>query len=52
MFETKINKTSGKKIWLVGKDREGHSYWLEEPSFDNLNWNLGYVELHYTLIKI
>lgn len=37
----------GKEIYLLGKDKEGILYWLEEPKWDcGWYWGCGYVETY------
>ena len=37
----------GKDIYLLGKDKNGKLYWLEEPSWDcGWYWGCGYVECY------
>ena len=36
-----------KEIYLLGKDKDGINYWLEEPSWDcDWYWGFGYVETY------
>lgn len=36
-----------KKCYLLGKDKDGINYWLEEPSWDcDWYWGLGYIETY------
>lgn len=36
-----------KKCYLLGKDKDGINYWLEEPSWDcDWYWSLGYIETY------
>ena len=43
----KVCKAFGKKIYLLGKDKEGIWYWLEEASWDcDWYWGFGYVETY------
>ena len=36
-----------KNIYLLGKDKDGINYWLEEPSWDcDWYWGFGYVETY------
>lgn len=40
----KVSKAFGKKTYLLGKDKEGIWYWLEEASWDcEWYWGFGYV---------
>lgn len=35
----------GKEVYLLGVDKDGIKYWLEEPSFDcGWYWGFGYIE--------
>ncbi len=44
-MEKKTSKAFGKKVWFLGKDKDGTKYWLEEPSWDcGWYWGFGYVE--------
>ena len=46
-MEKKTLKAFGKKVWLLGKDKDGINYWLEEPSWDcDWYWGFGYVETY------
>ena len=37
----------GKKIYLLGTDKDGIKYWLEEPSWDcGWYWGFGYVKTY------
>lgn len=37
----------GKKVYLLGKDKEGINYWLEEPSYVcGWYWGFGYIETY------
>lgn len=43
----KVCKAFGKKTYLLGKDKEGIWYWLEEASWDcDWYWGFGYVETY------
>ena len=43
----KTGKAFGKKIFLLGEDKEGTYYWLEEGSWDcDWYWGIGYVETY------
>lgn len=40
-------KAFGKNIYLLGKDKDGIRYWLEEATFDcGWYWGFGYVETY------
>ena len=44
-MEKKTSKAFGKKVWLLGKDKDGINYWLEEPSWDcGWYYGFGFVE--------
>lgn len=44
-MEKKMIRWHGKKYYLLGSDREGTNYWLEEGHFDcEWYWGFGYVE--------
>lgn len=46
-MEKKTSKASGKKVWLLGKDKDGINYWLEEPSWDcGWYYGFGFVETY------
>ena len=46
-MEKKTLKAFGKTVWLLGKDKDGISYWLAEPSWDcGWYWGFGYVETY------
>ena len=46
-MEKKTSKAFGKTVWLLGKDKDGVSYWLAEPSWDcGWYWGFGYVETY------
>jgi hypothetical protein len=46
-MEKKTLKAFGKTVWLLGKDKDGINYWLEEPSWDcDWYWGFGYVETY------
>lgn len=39
---------SGKKVYLLGKDKSGDYVWLEAPSWDcNWYWGFGYIERYF-----
>ena len=41
----RVSKAFGKKIYLLGVDKEGENVWLEEPSWDcDWYWGFGYIE--------
>lgn len=42
-----MREAFGKKIYLLGTDREGANYWLEAPTWDcGWYWGCGYVETY------
>lgn len=44
-MDKKVIKWHGKKYYLLGADRDGIKYWLEEGHFDcGWYWGFGYVE--------
>lgn len=46
-MEKKISNAFGKKIYLLGADKEGIWYWLEEATWDcGWYWGCGYVETY------
>ena len=46
-MEKKTSKAFGKKVWLLGKDKDGINYWLEEPSWDcGWYYGFGFVETY------
>lgn len=46
-MKKKTSYAFGKEIYLLGKDKEGTLYWLEEPSWDcGWYWGFGYVETY------
>ena len=46
-MEKKTSKAFGKKVWLLGKDKDGINYWLEEPSWDcGWYYGFGFVEAY------
>ena len=46
-MKKKTNYAFNKKIYLLGKDKDGVFYWLEEPSWDcGWYWGFGYVETY------
>ncbi len=46
-MEKKTSEAFGKTVWLLGKDKDGISYWLEAPSWDcGHYWGFGYVETY------
>lgn len=47
MMEKKKLHAFGKDIYLLGKDKDGINYWLEQASWDcNWYWGFGYVETY------
>lgn len=50
-MEKRVSKAFGKKQYLLGVDKNGIYYWLEEATFDcGWYWSIGYVET-FTLNK-
>lgn len=46
-MKKQISKAFGKTIYLLGKDKDGIKYWLEEPSWDcGWYWGFGYIETY------
>ena len=46
-MEKKKSHAFGKDIYLLGKDKDGINYWLEEASWDcGWYWGFGYVETY------
>lgn len=46
-MEKKTSKAFGKTVWLLGKDKDGINYWLEEPSWDcGWYYGFGFVETY------
>lgn len=46
-MEKQVKKAFGKNIILLGKDKDGKYYWLEEPSWDcGWYWGFGYIETY------
>ena len=44
-MEKLVSKAFGKKQYLLGVDKNGIYYWLEESKFESGNyWSIGYVE--------
>lgn len=47
IMDKKTTEAFGKEIYLLGKDKEGILYWLEEPQWDcGWYWGCGYVETY------
>ena len=47
MLNKRISKAFGKKIYLLGVDKDGTKYWLEEPKWEcNRYWGFGYIETY------
>lgn len=45
--EVSTHLNSNKKVYLLGKDKDGIKYWLIEPSWDcGWYWGFGYVETY------
>jgi hypothetical protein len=43
----KITKAFNKKVYLLGSDKDGVYYWLEEPRWDcGWYWGFGYIETY------
>jgi hypothetical protein len=46
-MEKKISSAFGKKIYLLGQDKDGINYWLKEPKWDcGWYWGFGYIETY------
>ena len=46
-MKKRICEAFGKKIYLLGKDKDDVNYWLEAPSWDcGWYWGFGYVETY------
>ena len=46
-MEKKVSKAFNKTIYLLGQDKDGTNYWMEEPTFDcGWYWGLGYIETY------
>lgn len=44
-MKKKISRAFGKDVYLLGKDKDGYTVWLEAPVFDcGWYWAFGYVE--------
>ena len=43
--EKRVKGFGNKRSFFIGKDAEGVSYWIEEPSWDcDWYWGFGYVQ--------
>lgn len=46
-MEKMESKAFGKKCYLLGEDKNGYWYWLEESTFDcDWYWSIGYVKTY------
>lgn len=46
-MKKQVKEAFGKKVYLLGADKEGTYYWLEEASWDcDWYWGFGYVETY------
>lgn len=46
-MEKRVSKAFGKKVYLLGVDKDGTYYWLEEASWDcDWYWGFGYIETY------
>ncbi len=46
-MQKQMDHAFNKDVYLLGKDSEGISYWLEAPSWDcGWYWGFGYVETY------
>ena len=46
-MEKQVKKAFGKNVYLLGADKEGTYYWLEEATWDcGWYWGFGYVETY------
>ncbi len=44
-MEKRVSQAFDKVVYLLGKDKEGTYYWLEEPHWDcGWYWGFGYIE--------
>lgn len=47
LISKKTNHAFGKKIFLLGRDKDGINYWLEESKWEcGWYWGFGYVETY------
>jgi len=47
VLKKKTSFAFGKKIYLLGQDKDGTNYWLEEPKWDcGWYWGFGYIETY------
>ena len=48
-IEKKISRAFGKKVYLLGYDKDGQSVWLETPKWDcGWYWGFGHIERYQT----
>jgi len=46
-MQKQVSQFNNKKVYLLGKDKEGIKYWLEEPSWNcRWYWGFGYIETY------
>lgn len=46
-MKKQVSKAFGKKVYLLGKDKKGIKYWLEEPRWEcDWYWGFGYIETY------
>lgn len=46
-MQKKIRQAFGKKVYLLGRYKDGHTFWLEAPSWDcGWYWGFGYVDTY------
>lgn len=46
-MKKQVKHVFGKDVYLLGRDKEGTNYWLEEPSWDcGWYWGAGYIETY------
>lgn len=46
-MKKRVEKAFGKKIYLLGEDKNGIKYWLEEAKWDcDWYWGFGYIETY------
>ena len=46
-MEKQVKKAFGKDVYLLGADKEGTFYWLEEATWDcDWYWGFGYIETY------
>ena len=47
MLEKHVSEAFGKKIYLLGTFKDGHNFWLKEPTWDcGWYWGFGYVSTY------